>query len=130
MQRQARADTAPEQLLRRELYALGLRYRLHARPVPSLRRRVDIVFRKGKVAVEVRGCFWHACPQHGVVPKSNVAWWREKLRRNRERDVVTASALRQAGWLLIVVWEHQDPAAAASGILSAVLRRRASQRRA
>lgn len=123
MQKQLRGDTGPELLLRRALHGLGLRYRLHARPVPSLRCRVDIVFRRAMIAVEVRGCFWHACRLHGTLPKANAAWWREKLRLNRVRDARTARALSHAGWLLVVVWEHDDVPAAAAKIRAAVVDR-------
>src|SRR4051812_35470940 len=79
MQRQRRSDTAPELALRSELHRRGLRYRIHVRPLLDLRRKCDIVFRPAKVAVEVRGCFWHGCPEHGTMPKANSDWWRDKL---------------------------------------------------
>lgn len=63
MSRQASRDTAPEVSLRRNLHALGLRYRVHVRPVPELRRTADIVFTRARVAVYVDGCFWHSCPR-------------------------------------------------------------------
>lgn len=77
MQRQARRDTKPELALRRELWSRGLRYRVDIAPLPQLRRRADIVFTKAKVAVYVDGCFWHSCPEHATVPKSNRDWWVE-----------------------------------------------------
>lgn len=108
MQRQARRDTAPELALRRELFSRGLRYRVCQRPLPNLRRQVDVVFRKMRIAIEVRGCFWHCCPEHGVVPKTNNEWWCQKLARTRARDEETAERLLEAGWTLISVWEHED----------------------
>src|SRR3954469_24349398 len=63
MQRQPSRDTQPELALRRLLHASGLRYRIHVRPLPSLRRTADVVFRSARVAVFVDGCFWHGCPQ-------------------------------------------------------------------
>ncbi len=122
MQRQARADTAPELALRRELHRRGLRYRLHV-PVVDKRRRHDIVFTRAKVVVEVRGCFWHGCPQHATSPKANAAWWRDKLVANRVRDEDTARRLKEAGWKLVVVWEHDDPFQAADRVQRAVVAR-------
>lgn len=116
MQQQARVNTAPEVALRRELHRRGMRYQLHRRVVPSLRRRLDIVFISARVAVEVRGCFWHHCPLHGVIPKSNVAWWTAKLGRNVERDLQTEVLLREAGWKLLIVWEHEDPSSVAARV--------------
>lgn len=124
MQRQRERDTRPELVLRRELHARGLRYRLQADIVPETRRRVDIVFRPAKVAVDVRGCFWHSCPRHATSPKRNSGWWAEKLARNVTRDADTAARLQAAGWTLVVVWEHEDPREAADRIAELVTARR------
>jgi DNA mismatch endonuclease (patch repair protein) len=113
-------DTGPELRLRRELHARGLRYRVAARPVPELRFTADIVFRPARVAVFVDGCFWHSCPDHGTKPTTNGAYWSHKLQRNRERDVQTDQLLSEAGWLVIRVWEHEDPLVAASRIVAVV----------
>src|SRR5580700_1892431 len=43
----------------------------------------DFVFRKRKVAIFVDGCFWHGCPKHATLPKTNRALWKEKLERNK-----------------------------------------------
>jgi DNA mismatch endonuclease (patch repair protein) len=124
MQRQGLRDTNPEMALRKELHRRGLRYRLHQRLLDGSRSTVDIVFRPARVAVDVRGCFWHACPQHGTQPKANAGWWAEKLSQNRERDARTEQGLRDAGWLPIVVWEHESAAEAADRVELAVRRRR------
>src|SRR5690348_13750074 len=113
MSRVARRDTRPELEIRRELHARGLRYRVDVSPVPSLRGRADILFRPGRVAVYVDGCFWHSCPDHGVLPKGNREWWREKLAATVRRDRSTDSVLTGMGWRVVRVWEHESPAAAA-----------------
>lgn len=105
-----------------------MRYRLHQRPLPQLRRTVDIVLGPAKVAVEVRGCFWHGCPDHATAPKANAAWWEEKLRRNRERDAETQQELSAAGWRVIVVWEHETVQDAADRIQQAVILRCSPER--
>ena len=69
---------------------------------------MDIVFPSAKVAVDVRGCFWHACPIHGTWPRSNADWWATKLQGNRERDTDTVRRLLGEGWVVVVVWEHDD----------------------
>jgi len=116
MRAQRERHTQPEIAIRRELHRRGLRYRLHRRIIPGTRREVDIVFPGPRVAVDVRGCFWHSCPQHATAPANNAAWWRDKLEANRRRDVDTERRLRQAGWQIIVVWEHESPARAAARI--------------
>jgi DNA (cytosine-5)-methyltransferase 1 len=108
MQKQKQKDTKPEIAMRRELTALGLRYQLQKRPLAELRSRLDIVFKGPKVAVDIRGCFWHGCPQHGTSPKLNADRWAEKLGRNRARDAATVKALEENGWVVFVVWEHDD----------------------
>ncbi|RKF27964.1 very short patch repair endonuclease [Micromonospora globbae] len=124
MQLQRSRDTSPEMALRKALHRRGLRYRVHQRPLAEVRRTVDVVFRPVKVAVEVRGCFWHACPEHGARPRSNAEWWEAKLSRTQQRDRETASRLDMAGWKLVVVWEHESAEAAADLIASLVRQRR------
>jgi len=120
MSRQATRDTAPEILLRRFLHGLGLRYRVHVRPLPHLRRTADIVFTRAKVAVFVDGCFWHCCPEHGTAPAANGDWWAAKLNRNIERDAETNRRLIEDGWSVVRVWEHEDPTVASSRVEDAV----------
>lgn len=123
MQAQRVKDTGPELALRRELHRRGLRYRLHRRPIRRVRRTPDIVFGPARVAVEVRGCFWHACPEHATYPKANAKWWRQKLSANRRRDRETEERFRDVGWELVVVWEHEDPTAAADRVEQVVRER-------
>jgi DNA mismatch endonuclease (patch repair protein) len=103
-------DSRGEVLLRRELHRLGLRFRKHLRGLPGT---PDIAFTRARIAVFFDGCFWHACPDHGVLPKTNSAWWKAKLDGNKERDRRKDKALRELGWLPMHVWEHEDPAEAA-----------------
>jgi DNA mismatch endonuclease (patch repair protein) len=121
MAAQRRVDTAPELAIRRLLHAAGLRYRVHRAPVESLaRRRADIVFGGPRVAVFVDGCFWHRCPTHRTEPTANAEWWAAKLDRNVARDRETDAALESHGWMVIRVWEHEDPGQAAARICRAV----------
>jgi DNA mismatch endonuclease, patch repair protein len=125
MRRQARRDTGVEVRLRRALWTRGLRYRLD-RPVVLRRRRHDIVFLGPKVVVDVRGCFWHGCAEHGMLPKANREWWRAKIEANRSRDEDTERRLEEAGWKVVVVWEHDDIDLAADVIDAVVRSRRAA----
>ena len=117
MQATRSIDTPPEVALRSELHRLGLRFRLHRELIPGFRRKVDIVFFRARVAVFVDGCFWHGCPLHGTLPKSTHRdFWAEKIDRNRRRDRDTNRRLETLGWLVIRVWEHEKPKAAAEYI--------------
>ena len=118
MQRVARRDTPSEKALRSALHKRGLRFRVDAAPIPSLRRRADIVFRSARIAVFVDGCFWHGCPLHVTWPRINGKWWRLKIERNRRRDADTDKRLTEGGWDVIRAWGHEDPEEVAERIAS------------
>lgn len=124
MAAQAERDTAPERALRSAMHRLGLRYRVHRRPIPMIRREADVIFTRERVAVFVDGCFWHACSQHGSRPRANAVWWGDKLEANVRRDRETDRMLRDAGWEPVRVWEHEDPQQAAKSVAAAVSARR------
>lgn len=119
MKAQRTTDTLPEMRLRSELHRIGLRFRVH-QPVPGTRRKADVMFPRAKVVALCDGCFWHACPRHGTWPKANAAWWRAKIEANRARDRSTNEVLAAAGWIVVRVWEHEDPASAARRIAAIV----------
>lgn len=102
-----RSSTTPEMALRRELHARGMRFRLHRRELPGT---PDLVIVGARLAVFVDGCFWHACPDHGTLPKNNREWWAEKLATNRARDRRKDRELHALGWLPVHLWEHQSAA--------------------
>lgn len=122
MSRLPRRDTGPEVELRRLLHAQGLRYRVQL-PVRDWRRRtIDVAFTRVKVAVFVDGCFWHGCPKHGMVPRSNQEWWTAKLEANRRRDAETTAHLEARGWRVLRFWSHQDVSDVAVAVMQAVRR--------
>jgi DNA mismatch endonuclease Vsr len=101
-------DTKPELIVRRLLHAAGYRYRLQRRDLPG---KPDIVLPGRQAVVDVRGCFWHRCPdpacKNAVLPKTRADWWAAKLDRNVERDRDNQAKLEAAGWRVAVVWECQ-----------------------
>ena len=108
--------------LRRELWSRGLRYRVDSAIRPDTGRpiRPDVVFQGPKVAVFLDGCFWHGCPEHGTQPRHNSDYWQEKIRRNVNRDERDRRRLRNAGWLVIRIWEHDNLSHAAERVAAAV----------
>lgn len=120
MRAQRRRDTAPEVALRRELHRRGMRFFVDRAPLRDVRRRADLVFPRRKVAVYVDGCFWHSCPEHATFPKTNAQWWADKLAGNVARDRDTDARLTAEGWLVIRVWEHEDPVSAANRVQAAL----------
>ncbi len=67
----------------------------------------DFVFRVGRVAVFVDGCFWHRCPRHCRMPTSNRDYWSQKIKQNKARDRFVARVLRRSGWRVLRIWEHE-----------------------
>lgn len=115
-----RRDTVPEMAIRRAVHARGLRYRVDSRPVPDINRRADLVFARAKVAVFVDGCYWHGCPEHGTVARTNVGYWSSKIERNRARDRETNTLLLERGWVSLRIWEHETVTTAVEKIVAAV----------
>jgi DNA mismatch endonuclease (patch repair protein) len=113
-------DTRPELALRSAVHALGMRYRVGLRPVRQVRRTADIVFTRARVAVFLDGCFWHGCPEHHRPAKKNSEFWTAKINGNIARDADTDKRLRDAGWRVIRVWEHENPIDAAKRVQSAI----------
>jgi len=104
MRRIRAKGTEPEIVVRRLVYSMGFRYRLHVANLPG---KPDLVFRRRKKIIDVRGCFWHCHPGciDSHMPKSRLDYWRPKLRRNQQRDHENARALRSAGFRVLIVWE-------------------------
>jgi DNA mismatch endonuclease (patch repair protein) len=125
MQRVRQRNTSAESALRRELHALGLRYRVQVPVLIKPRRVADVTFVGPRVAVFVDGCFWHGCPTHATWPKKNAEFWRAKIVANQERDRDTDSRLRAGGWEVVRVWAHEQPRDAASRIARLVRARMA-----
>ena len=99
-------DTGPELVLRKALREAGVGgYRVDYR---IGRKRVDISYVSSKVTVLVHGCFWHNCPSCNLpIPKSHSAYWKRKFSINRLRDEETSRQLRDGGWTVVEIWEHE-----------------------
>jgi DNA mismatch endonuclease (patch repair protein) len=99
-----RENKATELALVKILRRHGLTgWRRHAR----LPGTPDFVFTRQRLAVFVDGCFWHGCPKHCRMPASNRKYWNNKILRNKRRDRLVSRALRQKGWRVARIWEHE-----------------------
>ena len=96
-------NTKPEVVVRKCLFGLGYRYRLHRRDLPGV---PDLVLSGQRIAVFVHGCFWHSHKNCKLVksPKTNAEFWREKLGTNVTRDLRSVASLRALDWRVLVVW--------------------------
>jgi DNA mismatch endonuclease (patch repair protein) len=92
--------------------------------VLSVRRTADVVFGPARVVVMIDGCFWHNCPDHHRPSRRNAEFWLDKITTNVRRDRETDRLLADAGWLVVRVWEHEDPIKAADHIEAIVIHRR------
>lgn len=97
-------DTAPELAVRKVLYGMGYRYRLHSTAVPG---KPDIMLKRFRAAIFVHGCFWHRHPgcKFAYVPKSKVEFWTKKFEANVRRDETVKKQLSDLGWKSLTIWE-------------------------
>ena len=97
-------NTKPEIKVRKILYSMGYRFRLHRKDLPG---SPDIVLPKYKTVIFVHGCFWHRhenC-KYASTPKTRQEFWEAKFQENINRDKLNQENLSSKGWKIIVVWE-------------------------
>ena len=96
-------NTKLEVGVRRRLFSMGFRYRLHSK---KLRGKPDLIFPKYQAIIFVHGCFWH---YHGCqlsrIPKTRSTWWKQKLEGNKKRDWDVLHSLMEDGWRVLIIWE-------------------------
>lgn len=97
-------NTGPEMVLRKALYAAGVRgWRCHYRRAVGT---PDIAWPRRKVAVFVDGAFWHGHPSRHRPGRSG-SYWDEKIARNVERDRAVDAQLESSGWTVVRVWDFE-----------------------
>lgn len=92
-----------EDKIAKELWNRGFRFRRNQK---SLFGKPDISIKKYKIVIFIDSCFWHHCPIHGNIPKSNTDYWISKLKRNVERDREVTEYYLKRGWNILRIWEH------------------------
>jgi DNA mismatch endonuclease, patch repair protein len=99
-------DTSAEMTIRRLVYSMGYRYRLHRKDLPG---NPDLTFLSRRKVIFVHGCFWHGhnCKRGARMPKTNRDYWTRKISRNRDRDAQHVKTLEQQGWNVAAIWECQ-----------------------
>ena len=96
-------DTSPEIIIRKALFSLGYRYRLHDAKLPG---KPDLVLPKYNAIININGCFWHQHRCHLFKwPSSKVEFWRRKLTENKKRDRKNYKLLKDQGWYILTIWE-------------------------
>lgn len=97
-------NTTPELIVRKLVYSMGYRYRLHYVKLPG---KPDLVFPGRKKVIFVHGCFWHGhegC-RKAKLPKTKLDYWRPKLEENKQRDALKQEKLKELGWQILIIWQ-------------------------
>lgn len=97
-------DTKIEILFRKALWKKGFRYSKNSSKYFG---KPDMSLPKYKTVIFIDSCFWHNCPKHGYLPKSNLRYWRKKIARNKERDKKVSRYYKKEDWKVIRIWEHE-----------------------
>ena len=98
-----RSQSKLENQVSREIWKRGLRFRKNDK---SLFGKPDISIKKYKIVIFIDSCFWHSCPIHGNMPKTNVEYWEKKLNKNIRRDLEVNQYYKEKGWNVLRIWEH------------------------
>ncbi len=95
--------TEQEKLIHNQLKSLKVRHAMH----PSLPGNPDVLLKDFNAVIFIDGCFWHNCPKHGHIPKSNLKYWKPKILRTMKRDLKNKKILKAMGFKVIRIWEHE-----------------------
>ena len=96
-------DSKIEQLLRKELWTRGFRYRKN---VKTIMGKPDIAFIGKKVAVFCDSEFWHGYDWENKKEeiKTRREFWIPKIERNIQRDREVNEYLQGQGWIVLRFW--------------------------
>lgn len=96
-------DGPLEVIIRSALHKRGYRFKKHVKELPG---NPDVVFVREKIAVFIDGDFWHGYKFSTWEHKLS-DFWREKIATNIVRDLRNFRKLREMGWKIIRIWQHQ-----------------------
>jgi DNA mismatch endonuclease, patch repair protein len=107
MSRIRSTGTVPEERLYQIAKRLiGNRRAIHRNP-KTIEGTPDVFIPSLKLAVFLDGCFFHGCPLHGHIPKTNIRYWERKTVKNKKRDRRIGYLLRRQGISVWRFWEHE-----------------------
>jgi DNA mismatch endonuclease (patch repair protein) len=67
----------------------------------------DFVFTSSHLLIFIDGCFWHGCQSCRSIPVTNRSFWRTKIHGNKTHDRKVTRLLKNLGWRVIRIWEHE-----------------------
>jgi DNA mismatch endonuclease, patch repair protein len=98
-------NKSTEARIRAKLVRAGVRgWRLHPVGLPG---KPDILFPDRRLVVFVDGCYWHGCPCCVRPRKVNSEYWKAKIEGNQRRDARNTATLKEQGYSVLRVWEHE-----------------------
>lgn len=99
-------NTTTELAVRRVVFGMGFRYRLHDNTLPG---KPDMVFSGRHKVVFMHGYFWHGHKDctYARLQKSRLEFWRTKIENNRSQDRKNIELLIHQGWKVLVVWQSE-----------------------
>ncbi len=115
-------NTKPEIIVRKILYRQKFRYRIHDKTIFG---KPDISNKSKKIAIFIDGCFWHGCTKCYREPTSNVDFWRNKIKNNKNRRIKVKKELRKEKWNILELWEHeinQNPEKTCGKLMKTILK--------
>lgn len=95
--------TTPEKIIMSELRKQKIYFAKYAATLPG---KPDIVFKNKKIAVFIDSDFWHGHPRRCIMPKSNVRYWKSKIKMNIQRDSDVNKQLKKLEWKVVRIWEY------------------------
>jgi DNA mismatch endonuclease (patch repair protein) len=95
--------TAQEKKIHDYLKGNKIKHQMH----PNIKGSPDVILKDTKTAVFLHGCFWHKCPKCYIKPKTNKMYWIPKIENNVKRDRKNNKILKQDGFKVIRIWEHE-----------------------
>ena len=95
--------TKPELIVHNHLKGRKIPHKMH----PKIEGSPDLILLDKKQAVFIHGCFWHKCSLCYKPPASRREYWKNKITRNIARDKKNEKNLRNNGWNVICIWEHE-----------------------
>ena len=102
MQNIRSSNTLPERLISKELRKKKIYFSTNNKNIFG---KPDFVFRRKRVAVFVDSDFWHGRSGHFIMPKSNIKYWKHKIKNNQTRDKKVNKLLKKDGWKIMRIWE-------------------------
>lgn len=97
-------NTLPELTVRKILWSMGKRYRIHDKTIFG---KPDISNKGQRLVVFIDGCFWHGCRKCTSLPKTNSSFWKEKIKNNKRRRKEVVRVLTKDEWKILSFWEHE-----------------------